>query len=289
MNIVQSRVIEIAHSPDADDLMMFWALRKRYLKHADFDFRFTTADTQALNQKAESADCRYHVIAVSIFQYAFLAKRYWLLRHGGSVGNGYGPVLVSAHPTELRALEGERIAIPGERTTAALTLRLLLDSFIPVTVPIVPFSAVFDAVASSRVSAALIIHEGRLLYEQYKMHKVVELGEAWHALTQQSLPLGGNLIQKNLSYAVALEISNVLEASIRWALEHRDQVLDEMLNEPGCIKSGMSRTQLDQYLSMYANQDTLAWGANGQKAIETLFERAYEKGLIDKVPRVEMI
>src|SRR5262245_8981905 len=172
---------------------MFWALAHGRVDMRGLTFEHARADTEALNRGAETSAAP-DVTAVSIHQYAYLASRYLLLPHGGSVGAGYGPVLVAPRAVQLGALRHRRIGVPGLRTSAYLVLRLLLPEFEPVIVPVAPFSRAYEALRGGEVDAALLIHEGRLLYEREGLSLVCELGEAWHALTALPLPLGGNVI-----------------------------------------------------------------------------------------------
>jgi 1,4-dihydroxy-6-naphthoate synthase len=237
------------------------------------------ADTEALNRAAESTSAP-DVSAVSMHQYAYLADRYLLLPHGGSVGVGYGPVVVAKHALSIDELRGKRIGVPGLRTSAYLVLRLIVPEFTPVIVPVAPFARAFEAVQRDEVDAVLLIHEGRLLYEREGYQRVLELGEAWQALTQLPLPLGGNVIARALGAPLIAEVSQLLRASIRYALEHRDEVLSFLLSNETRPGVPRERALFDRYLSMYANQDTLDYGAVGRRAIQELFDRGHAAGII---------
>ena len=220
-------------------------------------------------------------------QYAYLADRYLLLPHGGSVGVGYGPVVVAKQPLDARGLAGKRVGVPGLRTSAYLVLKLLVPEIVPVVVPVAPFSRAFDALRSGEVDAVLLIHEGRLLYEHEGFHRVLELGEAWQALTGLPLPLGGNVIAKSLGPTLIAKVSSLLRESIRHALEHRDEVLSWLIaNEtrPGVPRD---RAMFDRYLAMYANQDTLDYGTVGRRAIQDLLDRGSAAGIIPHRVEVE--
>lgn len=278
--------IRLAYSPDSDDAFMFWAIANGRIDLHGLQFEHTRADTEALNRGAET-DSAPDVTAVSIHQYAYLAERYLLLPHGGSVGVGYGPVLVALHPTAQSALKGARIGVPGLRTTAYLALRLLLPEFEPVIVPVAPFGRAMEAVRAGEVDAVLLIHEGRLLYEREGLHCVCELGQAWQELTELPLPLGGNVIARRLGAERIALVSNVLRASIAWALANRDEVLTSLLSAE--TRPGVPRDPklFDRYLAMYANQDTLDYGPAGRRAIEVLLQRGHEAGVIPHVVNVE--
>ena len=279
-------VIQLAYSPDTDDAFMFWAIKARRIDLQGLHFVHTRADTEALNRKAETGDLPA-VCAISIHQYAYVADRYLLLPHGGSVGAGYGPVLVAKEARTLASLRGARIGVPGLRTSAYLVLRLLLPEFEPVIVPVAPFTKAQEALQSGEVDAALLIHEGRLLYPQWGLEEVTELGQAWQALTGLSLPLGGNAIRRDLGAARVAQVSGILRESVRWALEHRDEVLDDLLATEQREAVPKDRAMFDRYLSMYANGDTLDYGPRGREAIQVLFDRGHAAGVIPHPVRVE--
>jgi 1,4-dihydroxy-6-naphthoate synthase len=277
--VTDAHIIRIAYSPDADDAFMFWALAEGHIDSGNFRFERERADTEALNRAAESTRAP-DVSAVSIHQYAYLADRYLLLPHGGSVGVGYGPVVVATRALSQSSLKGLRIGVPGLRTSAYLVLRLLVPEFTPVIVPVAPFARAFEAVKSGEVDAVLLIHEGRLLYEREGLHRVLELGEAWQALTSLPLPLGGNVISRALGPDLIAQVSTLLRASIQYALTHRDEALSALLaaeNRPGVPRE---RPLFDRYLAMYANQDTLDYGELGRRAIQDLLDRGHAAGII---------
>lgn len=278
--------IRLAYSPDADDAFMFHALAHGRIDLRGLRFEHVRADTEALNRGAEAARAP-DVTAVSIHQYAYLADRYLLLPHGGSVGAGYGPVLVARRARELGELRGRRIGVPGLRTSAYLVLRLLLPDFEPVIVPVAPFARAFEAVRSGEVEAVLLIHEGRLLYEREGLARVCEIGEAWHAQTGLPLPLGGNVIARALGAERIALVSDVLRESIRWALEHRDEVLSALLSSEQRPGVPRDRAMFDRYLAMYANQDTLDYGIEGRRAIVELLARGHGAGIIPHAVDVE--
>ncbi len=278
--------IRIAYSPDADDAFMFWAIVQQRIDARGLRFAWQRADTEALNRGAESTTAP-DVSAVSIHQYAYLTDRYLLLPHGGSVGVGYGPIVVAPKPLAVDQLNGLRIGVPGLRTTAYLVLRLLIPEFEAVVLPVAPFRRVFHALEQNEVAAALLIHEGRLLYEREKLSAVLDIGEAWQALTGLPLPLGGNVIAKSLGPELIERVSAVLRDSIRYALEHRDEVLAALVGAE--TREGVPREPalFDRYLSMYANQDTLDYGEVGRRAIADLLDRGHAAGIIPHPVKVE--
>lgn len=279
--------IRLAFSPDSDDIFMFWALLNGKVDSEGLSFVADRADTETLNARAEKKEC--DVIAVSIAQYARVAADYLLLPHGMSVGRNYGPVVVSLEARDLESLRGKRIGVPGLRTTAYLVLRLLLSEFEPVVVPIAPYSRSFEALRSGEVDAALLIHEGRLFYEREGTKKVVDLGEGWSAATNGlPLPLGGNAIRRDLGPERIERISRVCRSSIRWALEHQDEVSNALLAAETRSDVGLDRASLDRYLAMYANADTLDAPTDVRRALEELFERGRAGGLIAGNTRAEL-
>jgi len=271
--------IKLAFSPDSDDIFMFWPLLHGKVDAEGLTFEAERADTETLNERAEA--CAADVIAVSIAQYARVAKDYLLLPHGMSVGRGYGPVLVAREPRSLASLRGKRIGVPGLRTTATMVLRLLLSEFHSVVVPIAPYAAAFEALRSSDVEASLLIHEGRLFYEREGTVKVVDIGEAWsHATDGLPLPLGGNAIRRTLGAASIETISRVCRRSIRWAVEHHEEVARALLAEETRSDIGLDAASLDRYLAMYANQDTLDAPQDVRRALEELFRRGRAAGFL---------
>jgi 1,4-dihydroxy-6-naphthoate synthase len=279
--------VELAFSPDSDDIFMFWALLNGKVDAEGLAFHAERADTETLNARAERGEA--DVIAVSIAQYARVAKDYLLLPHGMSVGRGYGPVLVAREARSLESLTGKRIGVPGLRTTAYLVLRLLLREFEPVVVPIAPYSAAFEALRSGDVDAALLIHEGRLFYEREGTHKVVDIGEAWSKATGgMPLPLGGNAIKRALGPDRVAKISHVCRESIRWAAAHKEEVARALLAAETRADVGLDAASLDRYLAMYANADTLDAPADVRAALDELFARGRAAGLVPADARAEL-
>lgn len=278
-------VVRLAFSPDADDWFMFHPLLSGAVRADGLRFVHERVETEALNARTEAPDPP-HVCAVSIAHVPAIADRYLLLPHGGSVGRGYGPIVVARRPMGLADLVGRRVAVPGLRTTAHLVLRLLLHeatggSFEPVVVPITPYARVFEALAEGEVDAALLIHEGRLTWsDDPSLHAVVEIGEGWQALTGLPLPLGGNVIRRDLGDATIRAVSAACKASIEWSLAHRDEVMDALLASGARDEAHLSRARLDRYLGMYANADSAGYDGPTLAAIRELFARARRAGLL---------
>ncbi len=283
-----ARTLRLAFSPDSDDLFMFWPLltgRLEEAKASGFTFVAERADTEALNRRAESGEA--DVIAVSMAHYARISAHYMLLPHGASVGRGYGPIVVSKEGGPIESLRGKRIAIPGERTTAYAVLRLLFADFVPVVVPIAPYSRVFEALRSGEVDAALLIHEGRLTYEREGLAKVLDIGEGWDALTKLPLPLGGNAIARALGDETIAKVSDLCRKSIAWSLAHREEVMRGILAEEGREDVKLDHAMLDRYLTMYANEDTREMSEDVRNGVRELVSRMKKAGLIEDAPRVD--
>jgi 1,4-dihydroxy-6-naphthoate synthase len=270
--------ISLAYSVDADDAFMFHAIATGAVDAGGMVFTHQRGDTAWLNRLA--ADGGADVVAISVGAYPQVADQYLLLPHGASVGRGFGPVVVAKQPMSLAALAGRRVAIPGPSTTAFLVLRLMQPAVVPVVVPIAPFSRVFDALDRGEVDAALLIHEGRLLYEQRGCVRVAELGEWWAAQTGLPLPLGVNVIRRGLGLATIRRVSQVLRGAIGYALDHRSEVIARIAAEKRGDAALSESALLDRYLGMYANDDTQAMAPDVRTAIDTLFDRAAEAGLL---------
>lgn len=273
------RPIRVACSPDADDLFMMRGLSEGLIDPGPFDWTITTAPTDALNRRGALDDI--DVLAISIAWYPHLADRWQLLPHGGSMGEGYGPVVVAPSARTLDSLRGARIAVPGLSTTAYSVLRMMLDDFEPVVIPIEPYDLVFDALRREEVAAALIIHEGRLTFEREGFAMVAELGAWWSSATGGlPLPLGGNTIRRDLDPATRAAVSERLRASIAHGLADRDAAIDWLLARGSALDS---REAVDRYLGMYANDRTLDYGPDGRRAVEDFLARGAAAGLFDEV------
>jgi 1,4-dihydroxy-6-naphthoate synthase len=273
--------IRLAFSPDSDDVFMFWPLLAGKVDAEGLTFESERADTETLNARAARADI--DVVAVSIARWPSIAHDYLLLPHGMSVGRGYGPVVVAPGERDLASLEGARIGVPGLRTTAYLVLRLLLPRFEPVIIPIAPYARSFDALRSGEVDAALLIHEGRLTYAREGMARVVELGEAWGALTAGlPLPLGGNAIRRGLGPDLVAKVSRLCKASIAWSLAHRQEAMAELLASDARTDLALDPSTLDRYLAMYANDDTLDAPADVRRAIDEMYARGHAAGILER-------
>jgi 1,4-dihydroxy-6-naphthoate synthase len=266
-----SRRITVAHSPDADDAFMFCALAQGKIGDADLEFHHVLEDIQTLNDRARLGV--YEVTAVSFHAYAYLADRYALLPHGASMGDGYGPMIVAPRLMRPDELRGLRIAIPGTLTTAALVLRLWDPAIQHV---VIPFDRIPDAVMIGTVEAGLLIHEGQVTYASLGLHKVVDLGEWWTGETGLPLPLGGNVIRKDLGPDLMRRISRLLRDSIQYALTHREEALSYAMQ----FGRDMDRRLADRFVGMYVNDLTLDYGERGRAAVRRLLAVGHERGII---------
>jgi 1,4-dihydroxy-6-naphthoate synthase len=271
-------MISLAYSVDADDAFMFHALRAGAVDAAPLTFSHRRDHTAALNQLA--IDGGADVVAVSLGVYPTIAARYQLLPHGASVGRGYGPVVVARRPIAPEQLAGLRVGIPGATTTAWLVLRLIAPTAIGVEIPIAPFARIFEALDAGEVDAALLIHEGRLLYPARGLQLVVDLGAFWLERTGLPLPLGVNVIRRALGAPLVARISSVLRASIVWALANRPQLIALIAAEDRGEKALSDKALIDHYLNLYANHDTAAMADDARLAIDVLFEQARSAGLL---------
>jgi 1,4-dihydroxy-6-naphthoate synthase len=289
-NPASAPAISLAYSADADDAFMFHAIRAGLIDTGGLTFTHWRGDTAALNRLAlgekaagagaDDVDVIADVIAISAGVYPRVAARYQLLPHGASVGRGFGPVVVARQPMDTAALAHARVGIPGLTTTAWMVLRLIQPAAIPVEIPIVPFARIFDALAGGEIDAALLIHEGRLLYRDRGLHKVVDLGEWWLTASGLPLPLGVNVIRRGLGAERVRAISAILRESIRFALAHRDDLIAALAAEDRGDKQLSDPALLDHYLNLYANADTLAFAEDARHATGVLFDRARAAGLL---------
>ena len=264
--------IRVAHSPDSDDAFMFYALAANKIDTGGLVFQHELQDIETLNRRALAGELE--VTAVSIHAYAYLSDRYALLPHGASMGEGYGPRLVSREPLERADLAGRRIAVPGKLTSAFLALKLYYPA---AQTEVVPFDRIMEHVRAGHADAGLLIHEGQLTFQDAGLHLVVDLGEWWADQTGGlPLPLGGNVIRKDLGPPLMREVSRLLRASIAYGLEHRAPALAHAQS----YGRGLTDQQTDEFVGMYVNQRTLDYGEDGRRAVQLFLNRGYEAGVI---------
>jgi len=278
-----TKTIHIAHSPDSDDAFMFYALAEGKLDTGELRYVHELADIETLNRRALAGELE--VSAVSIHAYAHLADRYALLGSGASMGDGYGPRLVArtACPADPQtALRGRRVAVPGKLTTAYLTLRLFQPSFDAV---VVPFDQIEGAVAAGSVDAGLLIHEGQLTYSDQGFELWADLGAWWLAQTGLPLPLGGNVVRRDLGERVMHQIARDLRASIEYGLEHRVPALAHARQ----FSRGLSEERTDAFVGMYVNHWTVDYGPRGRAAVQCLLDDGHRAGVIPKPVHVDFV
>ena len=274
------RIIHVAHSPDSDDAFMFYALADGKVDTGGLRYVHELQDIETLNQRALRGELE--VTAVSIHAYAYLADRYALLPHGASMGDGYGPRLVAREPMDRSDVRGKRVAIPGPLTSAFLALRLYEPDFVPIPTP---FDEIEEAVEEGAVDLGLLIHEGQLTYGDRGLHLVADMGSWWLEETGLPLPLGGNVVRKDLGAEMTRDISRHLRASIAYGLEHRAGALDHAMQ----YARGLERSRADTFVGMYVNDWTLDYGPRGREAVRRFLQRGHDAGLIPGSVRVEFI
>ena len=271
--------ITVAHSPDSDDAFMFYGLASGNVDTGGIVVEQVLSDIETLNRAA--FDGKYEVTAVSFHAFAHLVDRYALLPHGASMGDKYGPIVVSREDGIVTGVKGTRIAIPGTLTTAYLALRLYEPDFQYV---VVPFDRIQQAVLDGEAQAGLLIHEGQLTYQDEGLRKLVDLGEWWSERTGGlPLPLGGNVIRRDLGPEMIAKVSKLLHDSIAYALSHRQEAVEYALQ----FGRGLDRVRTDRFVGMYVNDLTLAYGERGRKGLERLLTDAFERGLIPQRVPVE--
>jgi 1,4-dihydroxy-6-naphthoate synthase len=277
------RTIRVAHSPDSDDAFMFYALAEGKIDTGDLRYVHELSDIESLNRRALQGELE--VSAVSIHAYAYLWSTYALLNSGSSMGDGYGPRLVSKlpRPADPRAaLRGRRIAVPGKLTTAYLALKLYQPEFVEV---VLPFDQIEDAVHAGEVEVGLLIHEGQLTYADAGLHLWADLGAWWMEDTGLPLPLGGNVVRRDLGPEIIRQVARDLRDSIRYGLDHRAPALEHAKQ----FNRGIGDARTDTFVGMYVNEWTVDYGPRGREAVQTLLDRAHAAGLIPERVTVDFV
>ena len=274
------RTISVAHSPDSDDAFMFYGLATNKLETDGLKFEHTLSDIQSLNEAAKQGV--YDVTAISFHAYAYVADKYALLPHGASIGDKYGPILVSKETRKPEEIADMKIAIPGELTSAFLALRLFNSKF---DYEVYPFDKILDAVGEGEVDAGLLIHEGQLFYKQLGLDKVLDLGEWWHERTGLPLPMGGNAIRRDLGPELMRQVSKHLHNSILYSMENREDALQYAMQ----FAREMPADLTERFVAMWVNELTLDYGERGREAVRRLLQEGYDAGIIPRKVEVDFV
>jgi 1,4-dihydroxy-6-naphthoate synthase len=282
-----SEIFTLGHSPDPDDAFMFYAMAENKIDLRGYRFEHRLEDIQTLNERALRGEL--HISAISIHAFAYVSDRYALMPCGASMGDGYGPMVVAMNPEKLDTDEAIRdrlrrstIAIPGKMTSAYLALQLYLGDFKHV---VVPFDQIFDAVKSGRADAGLIIHEGQLTYARGGFTKILDLGEWWKRETGLPLPLGGNVLRKDIPLDVQRDLLAIMRESIDYGLAHRDEAVRHSMP----YARDMDAQLAGKFIGMYVNDFTRDYGETGREAIRRFLNRAAEAGYVQKTPAIEFV
>jgi len=274
------REIKVAHSPDSDDAFMFYGMATNKVRVKGVKFTHTLSDIETLNRKA--MDGFYDITAVSFHAYPYIQDKYALMPSGGSVGEGYGPMIVASRSMSLDEIKTIKIAVPGSMTTAFLALKL----FAPESVTeVVPFDQIIPQVLEGKFEAGLIIHEGQLTYSKEGLHRIVDMGKWWRDTTGLPLPLGGNAIKRDLGPELTLACCQALRDSIRYALDNREEALQYAMQ----FARDLDLQQADKFVGMYVNERTLDYGKDGREAIAKLLQMGHERGIIPIKPAVDFV
>ena len=275
---IETRTITVAHSPDSDDAFMFYGLATDKLDTGDLKFTHVLKDIQTLNEEAFRGT--YDVTAISFHAYAYISDKYILLPHGASIGDNYGPILVAARPTKAEDISKLKVAVPGTLTSAFLALRLFNPDF---EFQVVPFDQIIDAVKSGDCDAGLLIHEGQLFYESMGLHKILDLGEWWHERTGLPLPMGGNVVRRELGPEIIHQVSDCLRESIRYSLENREDALQYAMQ----FARDMDTSLADRFVAMWVNNLTLDYTDRGREGVRRFLTEGFERGIIPTQPTIE--
>jgi 1,4-dihydroxy-6-naphthoate synthase len=275
------REISIAHSPDSDDAFMFYGLATNKVRVPGYKFTHTLTDIETLNHRAIN-EAFYDVTAISFHAYPYLQDKYTLMACGGSVGEGYGPMIVSSRKLTLPQVKKTRVAVPGTLTTAYLTLKLFAPE---IETAVVPFDKIIPAVVAGEFDAGLIIHEGQLTYANDGLIKLLDLGQWWREQTGLPLPLGGNAVRRSLGPAALLTTTNALRDSIQHALDNREAALEYAMQ----FARDLDPTLANRFVGMYVNERTLNYGEEGREAIRKLLDVGFERGIIPHRANVDFV
>jgi 1,4-dihydroxy-6-naphthoate synthase len=275
------REISVAHSPDSDDAFMFYGLATNKVRVPGYKFTHTLCDIETLNRKAQN-EAFYDVTAISFHAYPYVQENYTLMGCGGSVGEGYGPMIIATRQLSFEDLKCVKVAVPGTLTTAYLALKVFDPE---IETEVVPFDQIIPQVLAGKYEAGLIIHEGQLTYNRSGLKKIVDLGVWWRETTGLVLPLGGNAIRRSLGPESHKIISKALRDSIQHGLDHREQALEYAMQFARDLDTNLA----SRFVSMYVNERTLDYGQDGREAIRKLLDLGHERGIIPIAPRVDFV
>jgi 1,4-dihydroxy-6-naphthoate synthase len=274
------REISVAHSSDSDDAFMFYGLATNKVRVPGLRFTHALCDIETLNQKAREEV--YDVTAISFHAYPYIQDKYALMACGGSVGEGYGPMVVANRLFSQSEIKEKRIAVPGTLTTAYLALQLFAPG---VETAVVPFDQIIPQVLEGKYEAGLIIHEGQLTYDKSGLHRVVDLGRWWQKMTGLPLPLGGNAIRRTLGPELTAAVTTALRESIQYALDHREEALSYAMQ----FARDLDAQTADRFVGMYVNERTLDYGSDGREAVRRLLDMGHKAGIIGPEARVDWV
>jgi 1,4-dihydroxy-6-naphthoate synthase len=266
-----TRRISLAHSPDSDDAFMFYGLAKGKVPTGDLDIAHVLTDIETLNREAIQG--KHEVTAISFHAYPYVADKYALMPCGGSIGDGYGPLLVAREPMDRERIEGALAAVPGTLTSAYLALKLFAPG---VRTRVVPFDRILEEVRDGHADVGLVIHEGQLTFGGYRLHKVLDLGAWWKEETGLPLPLGGNAVRRDLGPALMARLTDLVRQTVRYSLEHRAEALAHAMS----YARGMDPSVADRFVGMWVNELTLDCGETGRRAVQVLLDRGHAAGVI---------
>jgi 1,4-dihydroxy-6-naphthoate synthase len=274
----KTKEISVAHSPDSDDAFMFYGLATNKVRVPGLKFSHTLCDIETLNRKAMEGV--YDVTAISFHAYPYIQDKYGLMTCGGSVGDGYGPMIVSTRALSIAEVKQIKVAVPGTLTTAYLALNLFAPG---IDTEVVPFDQIIPQVLAGKFEAGLIIHEGQLTYSKSGLHRVIDLGKWWRDITGLPLPLGGNAIRRELGAEVIHDVSKALKDSIQYALDHREEALEYAMQ----FARDLDTASADKFVGMYVNERTVDYGADGREAVSRLLDLGRKAGIIKTDVKVE--
>ncbi len=274
------RTLSLAHSPDSDDAFMFYGLARGHVAADGLEIAHVLKDIETLNREAREG--RHEITAISMHAYPYVADRYALMACGGSIGDGYGPLLVAREPLDPARLDGLTVAVPGTLTTAYLALKLFCPDANTVGRP---FDAILDEVQAGRADVGLVIHEGQLTYRGQGLHRVLDLGAWWKEETGLPLPLGGNAVRRDLGGPLMARLTGLVRETVLYSLAHREDALAYAMS----FARGMDPSIADRFVGMWVNAMTVDCGPRGRRAVQELLDRGHDAGLIPNRVRVDFV